>query len=115
MSKIEFKITKDKFGNKFVKCFNSDNYENVLAVMVEDIKDTFEEPLYLKRTVDVSIPVPSEEKRTLISIWYSTNENPDDLSSVIQAYFENYYSDQLSKNNYSMQINKTGELFINKN
>ena len=115
MSKFEFKISTDKFGNNFIKCFNSENHENVLAIMVEDIKDSFEEPLYLKRTIDVSIPVPSEEKRTIISIWYSTNENPDNLSSVIQAYFENYYSDELTNNNYSMQINKSGELFINKN
>ena len=109
---IEFSISTDNNGQELTRCFYSNNEDKVLALIVENFNDSIEEPLYLQRSIDVSIPVPSEKNRTIISIWYSPNESPDNLSSIIQAYFEYKFPDLLSKENTIMSINDAGKLIV---
>ena len=112
MLKIDFKFSKDKYGNEFSKCFSSNNKKNVLAIMVENVSPQFDEPLYLQKSIDVSIPIPSEKKRTIISIWYSPDENPDNLSSIIQSFFEFKFPNLLLKENISMSLNHENKLIV---
>ena len=112
MSKIEFKLSKDQYGNDLTKCYSSNDEGNILAIMVENASVDFNEPLFLKKSIDVLIPIPSEKNRTTISIWYSPDENLENLSSIIQSFFEFKFPNLLLKEKISMSLNHENKLIV---
>ena len=87
-SNTKFNRIIDKHGNTITQCFFDKNPENILALMVENISNNFEEPLYLQKSLVVSIPDPDDKNMTEISIWFSANEDKDVMASIIQSFFE---------------------------
>ena len=112
---IKFKHYTDKNGNFVTQCFAENNEENILAVMVENISTNFEEPLFLEKSLVVSIPEPDENNRTEVSIWFSTNEEKDRMSSIIQKFFDWRFPQLGFEKNTTMRVEEPGKLTINLN
>ena len=111
---LDFKKMINDNGVPITNCFFKDAPENILATMVEDAPKDFEEPLYLQKSVSVSVPNNDQGGRILISIWFSTNENNDKMSEIIQLYFDWRFKDLKSKNT-SMSFDEKGVIVLNFN
>ena len=74
---LKFKKIINENGVPITNCYYIDMPENILATMVEDAPKDFKEPLYLQKSVSVSVPNNEAGERIEISIWIS----PNDLSS----------------------------------
>jgi hypothetical protein len=111
---LDFKKTINENGVPLTNCFFKDSPENVLATMVEDAPKDFKEPLYLQKSVSVSVPNNEQGSRILISIWVSTNESNDKMSEIIQLYFDWRFKDLKSKKT-SMTFDENGILVLNFN
>ena len=108
---IKFKKS-DKNGNILTECYYNNNPETILAIMVENLNKDFEEPLYLQKSVLVSIQKNDLGERMDISIWFSVDVNNDSMSSIIQSFFDWKFPDLKSKNP-SMTFDENGKLAIN--
>ena len=111
---LDFKKTINENGVPITNCFFKDTPENILATMVEDAPKDFKEPLYLQKSVSVSVPNNDQGSRILISIWVSTNESNDKMSEIIQLYFDWRFKDLKSKKT-SMSFDENGILILNFN
>ena len=109
---LKFKKIINENGVPITNCYHMDNPENILATMVEDAPEDFKEPLYLQKSVSVSIPNNKEGERIEISIWISPNEDNDKMSEIIQSYFDWRFED-LSSKNTSMSFDNDGKLVLN--
>ena len=112
--KVKFKKMINPNGVPITNCFFEDNPENILATMIEDEPEGFEGPLFLQKSVKVSIPNDDTETRIDISIWFSPNEDNDQMSEIIQSYFDWRFKD-LSSKNTSMSFDNDGKLVLNFN
>jgi hypothetical protein len=88
--------------------------ENILATMVEDVPEDFMEPLYLQKSVSVSVPNNEQGSRILISIRDTNNEKNHKMSEIIQLYFDWRFKDLNSKKT-SMSFDENGILILNFN
>ena len=111
---IKFKKIINSNGVPITNCFFEENPENILATMVEDEPDGFEGPLYLQKSVKVSIPNNDTDTRIEISIWFSPNENNDKMSDIIQSFFDWRFKDLRSKET-SMSFDESGKLILHFN
>ena len=111
--KPKFIIKTDSNDVKYTQCVNKENEEQILAIMAENINDSFEEPMFLEKGVVVSIPVPDEKNRTKISVWYSNNEDKESISSLIQSFFEWRFPELNINKETTMEVNREGILSIN--
>jgi len=101
-------------GVPITNCFFEENPESILATMVEDEPEGFEGPLYLQKSVKVSIPSYGSKTRIEISIWFSPNEDNDKMSDIIQSFFDWRFKDLKSKET-SMSFDENGKLILNFN
>ena len=49
--KPKFIIKTDSNGVKYTQCVNEENEEQILAIMAENINDSFEEPMFLEKDI----------------------------------------------------------------
>ena len=108
-NKLIFKKNINNQGIPITNCFFNDDPENILATMVEDVPENFQEPLYLQKSVVVSVPYNDDGTRIEISIWFSPNESNEKMSEVIQSYFDWRFKD-LKDINTSMSFDDNGKL-----
>ncbi len=113
-NKLIFKKNINNQGIPITNCFFDDDPENILATMVEDVPENFQEPLYLQKSVIVSVPYNDDGTRIEISIWFSPNESNEKMSEVIQSYFDWRFKDLKDKNT-SMSFDDNGKLVLNFN
>ena len=113
-NKLIFKKNINNQGIPITNCFFDDDPENILATMVEDVPENFKEPLYLQKSVVVSVPYNDDGTRIEISIWFSPNESNEKMSEVIQSYFDWRFKDLKDKNT-SMSFDDNGKLVLNFN
>ena len=111
---IKFKKIINHNGVPITNCFFEEAPENILATMVEDEPEGFEGPLFLQKSVKVSIPNDDTETRIEISIWFSPNEDNDKMSDIIQSFFDWRFKDLRSKET-SMSFDESGKLILNFN
>ena len=111
---LNFKKIINEHGVPITNCFFTDSPENILATMVEDAPENFEEPLYLQKSVSVVVPYNEKSDRIEISIWISPNEGNDKMSEIIQSYFDWRFKDLKSKKT-SMTFDNDGKLILNFN
>ena len=111
---LRFKKIINENGVPITNCYYIDMPENILATMVEGAPKDFKEPLYLQKSVSVSVPNNEAGERIEISIWISPNENNDKMSVIIQSYFDWRFKD-LSAKNTSMSFDNDGKLVLNFN
>ena len=108
-NKLIFKKNINNQGIPITNCFFNDDPENILATMVEDVPENFQEPLYLQKSVVVSVPYNDDGTRIEISIWFSPNESNEKMSEVIQSYFDWRFKNLKNKNT-SMSFDDNGKL-----
>ena len=108
-NKLIFKKNINNQGIPITNCFFDDDPENILATMVEDVPENFQEPLYLQKSVIVSVPYNDDGTRIEISIWFSPNESNEKMSEVIQSYFDWRFKDLKDKKT-SMSFDDNGKL-----
>jgi len=111
---LKFKKIINENGVPITNCYYIDMPENILATMVEDAPKDFKEPLYLQKSVSVSVPNNEAGERIEISIWISPNEDNDKMSEIIQSYFDWRFKD-LSSKKTSMTFDNDGKLVLNFN
>ena len=99
-SKLIFKKNINNQGIPITNCFFDDDPENILATMVEDVPENFQEPLYLQKSIVVSVPYNDDSTRIEISIWFSPNESNEKMSEVIQSYFDWRFKNLKDKNTF---------------
>ena len=109
---LKFKKIINENGVPITNCYYIDMPENILATMVEDAPKNFKEPLYLQKSVSVSVPNNEAGERIEISIWISPNEDNDRMSEIIQSYFDWRFKD-LSSKKTSMTFDNDGKLVLN--
>ena len=108
-NKLIFKKNINNQGIPITSCFFDDDPENILATMVEDVPENFQEPLYLQKSIVVSVPYSDDSTRIEISIWFSPNESNEKMSEVIQSYFDWRFKNLKNKNT-SMSFDDNGKL-----
>ncbi len=111
--KTKFLKKTDPNGFLVTQCLNKSNEEQILAIMAENVDEKFEEPFFLEKGIVVSIPYPSNKNRTKISVWYSNNEDKENISSIIQSFFEWRFPKLQINKKTTMEVNKDGILTIN--
>ena len=112
---LKFKQYTDKNGVCITHCSMGNKEGDILALMAENISTNFKEPLFLEKSLVVSVPEPDENNRTEVSIWFSTNEAKDKMSSIIQKFFEWRFPHLSFEKNTTMQMQEPGKLTININ
>ena len=109
---LKFKKIINENGVPITNCYFINTPENILATMVEDAPENFIGPLYLQKSVSVSVPNNKQGERIEISIWISPNEDNDEMSEIIQSYFDWRFKD-LSSKKTSMSFDNDGKLVLN--
>ena len=112
--KVNFKKIMDKEKVRITHCFYKENPENILAIMAEDISNSFVEPMYLQKSVVVSVPNLNKDRNIDISIWVSSQESNDSMSFIIQSFFDWRFPELKSKNT-SMKFDNSKKLVLSYN
>ena len=107
---VIFNTIKDNGGHRLTHCSMEDHPDIALAIMGEDLPPNYVGPPDLLGKFNVEIP--SEAREIGITIWFSTQEDNDKMSMIIQKFIEWRFPKLVITKDTTMGVYEPGKLTV---
>lgn len=110
IEEVIFNTIKDNGGHRLTHCSMEDHPDIALAIMGEDLPPNYVGPPDLLGKFNVEIP--SEAGEIGITIWFSTQEDNDKMSMIIQKFIEWRFPKLVITKDTTMGVYEPGKLTV---
>jgi len=110
VEEVIFKTIKDSSAIRLTHCSMEDHPDIILSIMGEDLPSNYVGPADL--TGKFNVEIPSESEKIDVTIWFSTQEDNDKMSMIIQKFIEWRFPDLVITADMTMGVYEPGKLTI---